>query len=71
MGVKSIIVQSTNVGGALAHYPHAKLFPDGKTLYLSGVSARQSDNTVLGVEHNANGTVTTSIAQQTVGVLQK
>lgn len=57
------------IGGSLAQYPHAKRV--GNLLFLSGLSARQKDNSVVGVEVLPDGTVVRSIAEQTEGVIQK
>jgi enamine deaminase RidA (YjgF/YER057c/UK114 family) len=57
------------VGGALAQYPHAKKV--GSMIFLSGLSARQKDNSVLGVEVLSNGETLRSIEKQTEGVLEK
>lgn len=65
--VKSIIC--TKTGSSLAHYPHAKKV--GNMLFLSGISARQPDDSVMGVVHKPDGTVDNSIALQTKGVIEK
>lgn len=65
--VESIICSKT--GSSLAHYPHAKRV--GNMLFLSGISARQPDNSVMGVVHKSDGTVVTSIILQTKGVIEK
>jgi hypothetical protein len=57
------------VGGALAQYPHAKKV--GRMVFLSGFSARQKDNSVLGVEKLPSGEARRCIEQQTEGVLEK
>lgn len=63
-------VFSTKVGSSLAKYPHAKRC--GPLLFLSGSSARQPDNSVLGVDVCPHtGAITTSIALQTEGVIKK
>lgn len=57
------------VGGALAKYPHAKKV--GNMLFLSGLSARQKDNSVRGVTIHQDGQTFRSIAEQTAGVIEK
>lgn len=66
--IESIICDK--VGGALAKYPHAKRV--GNTIYLSGASSRQKDNSYRGVERSVDGKeVTLSIKEQTHGVIEK
>lgn len=65
--VESIVCRQT--GSALAHYPHAKRV--GAMLFLSGISARQPDNSVMGVESRSDGSVVNSVALQTKGVIEK
>ena len=57
------------IGGALAQYPHAKRV--GPYVHLSGLSARQKDNSVIGVDVLPSGEVVRCIAKQTEGVLEK
>lgn len=57
------------IGAALAKYPHAKRA--GNILYLSGLSARQKDNTIKGVTRLSSGSVLRSISLQTEGVIEK
>lgn len=52
---------------ALAHYPHARRA--GDLLFVSGVSSRRADDTHVGVEILADGTVKKDIAQQTEAVI--
>jgi hypothetical protein len=66
---KAESVFCARIGGALAQYPHAKRV--GKTVFLSGLSARQTDNTVLGVDVLPDGQVVRCISKQTEGVLEK
>jgi 2-aminomuconate deaminase len=65
--VKSVFCEK--IGGALAQYPHAKKV--GQYLHLSGLSARQKDNSVIGVDILPTGEVTRDICKQTEGVLEK
>lgn len=60
---------SKEVGSSLANYPHAKRV--GDFIYLSGLSARQVDNSVAGVYHLPDGSIRTLIQEQTEAVLQK
>lgn len=52
----------------LGAYPHWKRI--GDWIYVSGTSARQADNRVLGAETRADGSVHLDIAQQTRGVIE-
>lgn len=62
-------VFSNKVGRGLANYPHAKKV--GSMLYLSGISSRQSDESVRGVTITDGGEIVLSISEQTEGVIQK
>lgn len=55
---------------ALANYPHAKIV-NNELVYLSGVSSRRPDGSRRGVQVNADGTFTTSMQEQTRGVIEK
>lgn len=55
-------------GAPLARYPHAKRV--GNLLYLSGLSARQPDNSVRGVIHTDTG-VQCDVKEQTEGIVEK
>jgi 2-aminomuconate deaminase len=52
----------------LAGYPHMRAA--NGMLYLSGISARRLDDTVVGVTHHEDGTVTTDIRAQTRAVIE-
>ena len=54
---------------ALAAYPHAVKY--NKTLYVSGISSRNLDNTYEGVVENADGTFFTDITLQSRAVIKK
>lgn len=56
-------------GGALASYPHAKRV--GNIVYLSGLSARQSDDTVRGVSTLPDGSVQCCVKEQAEGIFVK
>lgn len=64
---KSIIC--SKVGEGLANYPHAKQV--GNMLYLSGMSARQKDNSVRGARRLSSGVVMKDITEQTEAVIEK
>ena len=55
----------------LAHYPQARsLPPSGRTLLLSGVTARRSDGTIAGVSTAKDGSTIIDIEEQTAVVLE-
>ncbi len=60
---------SDKIGDSLAHYPHAKRV--GNLLFLSGISARQKDNSIIGVTKLSSGDVERSISKQTEAVIEK
>jgi 2-aminomuconate deaminase len=65
---KSII--SHQIGGALASYPHAKQC--GQFLFISGLSARQRDDSVKGVRVATDGSlIECDIGEQTEAVFEK
>ncbi len=68
-GQEAVSITCGSVGGALAAYPHAKQV--GRLVYLSGCSARQPDNSVLGVDVAPDGRILRCISKQTRGVIEK
>jgi 2-aminomuconate deaminase len=50
-------------------YPHARIAPDCRTIYISGIACRRPDGTYPGVTENADGTFTLDIREQTAAVL--
>lgn len=65
--IESIFCQRT--GSSLANYPQATKV--GNFLFLSGVSARQPDNSIVGAKKLSSGAYVKSIALQTAGVIEK
>ncbi len=51
-----------------AHYPHARYA--GGLLFVSGLSARQADDTIAGVTHTPDGQTIRDIAVQTAAVIE-
>jgi len=62
----SYVVQSAS--SSLANYPHVRRV--NGMLYVSGLSSRRPDNTLVGAERQADGTYTCNIALQTKAVLE-
>lgn len=66
MPTEAIIVDGRP--GALANYPHARRV--GDLLFVSGMSCRQPDNSHVGVEIDADGTIRRDVGTQTRAVIE-
>ncbi|MCS7079622.1 MAG: RidA family protein [Chloracidobacterium sp.] len=66
MGEDTIIV--ADFARPRANYPHARRA--GGFLFVSGLSARQADDTIAGVTHTPDGQVVRDIAAQAEAVLE-
>jgi 2-aminomuconate deaminase len=57
-----------NVARPRANYPHARRV--GNLIFVSGLSARQPDDSIAGVSHTSDGRIIRDIAQQTEAVIE-